>query len=484
MTSHRQLTCLVTGASGFVGDRLVPALLQRGHSVRVLARSPDKLNDSWHQEVAVVAGDAADRAVLHEALAGADVAYFLLHSMDGEGDYAERDRRLATAFAEQAKAAGVQRIVYLSGLHPDGVALSEHLASRVEVGEILLASGVPTAVLQAGVVIGERSASFQMLRHLTERLPAAVGPRWLRNRIQPIAIDDVVHYLCEATTLPADVNRTIDIGMPEVLSYRQMMKRYARVAGLGRRLIGTVPVLTPGLASHWVGVVTPVKAGIAKPLVGSLIHDAVITSHDTAGLKPPPEGLVGFDEAVRRAIVEVDVQRWRRIARLVAVGVIGCAATGSILTTPDSRWYRSLRKPAWQPPPAAFPVVWTGLYALLGVSSAGAIADLAERGDRRRSGRYATALAINLALNAAWSGLFFRARALGPATAEAALLAISSADLARRAAPVGAGKVAALGAYSAWTTFATVLTGTIWQLNRTSGGERWKRFRSRSRSSS
>ena len=292
------------------------------------------------------------------ALAGVEVVYYLLHSMAAAGDFAARDRDLAQGFAASAREAGTRRIVYLSGLHPAGP-LSAHLASRVEVGEILLGSGVPTAVLQAGVVLGEGSASFEMLRHLTERLPAMVGPRWLGNRIQPIALPDVVHYLVRAADLPPDVNRTIDLGMDEVLTYSEMMRRYARVAGLLPRFVATVPVLTPWLASHWVGLVTPVRAAIAKPLVGSLIHDAVRSEQDAARiLGDPPGGTVGFDDAVRAALAGRDPHRWARTVAGVGVAVAGCAVLGSLATAPDTRWYRRLRKPVWQPPAAAFP--WCG----------------------------------------------------------------------------------------------------------------------------
>ena len=301
-----QRTALVTGASGYVGAQLVPALLDAGWHVRVLARTPSKLQGDWRDLVEVAQGDATDPDDVRAALDGVQVAYYLLHSMDGQGDYRERDRRMAQTFAEAAVAQGVGRLVYLSGLHPEGP-LSTHLASRVEVGDILLASGVPTAVLQAGVVLGDGSASFDMLRHLTERLPAAIGPKWLRNRIQPIGIDDVVYYLVRSASLPPEVERAFDIGGPDVLTYSQMIQRYTRIARMRPRVIVPVPVFTPTLASYWVGLVTPIDAGLARPLVGSLVHEVVCGEHDIAEYIPdPPDGLVSFDDAAAEALAELE----------------------------------------------------------------------------------------------------------------------------------------------------------------------------------
>ncbi|MHA7127007.1 NAD(P)H-binding protein [Janibacter indicus] len=297
-------TALVTGATGYIGGLLVPRLLDDGWKVRVLTRSSERLRGrDWIDRVEVVEGDATSADDLRRALAGTDVAYYLLHSMDGHGDLARRDRQLAEGFVAAASEAGVGRIVYLGGLHPEGADLSVHLASRVEVGQVLLDGPVPAAVLQAAVVLGDGSVSFDMLRYLTERLPVMVAPRWLRNRIQPIAIDDALHYLVGAAGLPAEVNRAFDIGGPEVLTYEQMIQRFAAVTGLRRRLVLGLPVLTPWLASHWVGLVTPVDAAVAKPLVGSLVHEVVRREHDLDELVGlPREGLVGFDEAVRRAM--------------------------------------------------------------------------------------------------------------------------------------------------------------------------------------
>ena len=244
MTHPRR--ALVTGVTGYIGSRLVPRLLEEGWQVRALTRDDAKVADRWwRDQVEVVEGDAGSAETLATALEGVDVAYYFLHSMDGEGDFVERDRALARTFGRAADEAGVGRIVYLSGLHPDHEPLSDHLASRVEVGDLLMSSGAPTAVLQAAVIIGSGSASFEMLRHLTTRLPVMVTPKWLDNRIQPIAVRDVLHYLVRAADLPPEVNRTFDIGGPDVLTYREMIQRFASIAGLMSRRIVTVPVLTP-----------------------------------------------------------------------------------------------------------------------------------------------------------------------------------------------------------------------------------------------
>src|SRR6185503_2779821 len=244
------------------------------------------------------AGDASDPAVLTRALDCVDVAYYLIHSMGSGQQFEVRDRRTALAFGTACRESGVARIVYLGGLHPDDEDLSRHLGSRREVGEILLASGVPTTVLRAAIIIGSGSASFEMLRYLTERLPVMVTPRWVGTRIQPIAIRDVLRYLVAAARLPEGVNRTFDIGGPEVLTYREMMARYAAVAELPARRVLPVPVLTPRLSSHWVNLVTPVPRAIAAPLIDSLVHEVVCRDHDILEYVPdPPEGRIGYDTA-------------------------------------------------------------------------------------------------------------------------------------------------------------------------------------------
>ncbi|HEY0214802.1 MAG TPA: NAD(P)H-binding protein, partial [Cellulomonas sp.] len=289
----------VTGVTGYVGGRLVPELLAAGYRVRALARHPERLRGRpWYPDVEVVQADASDAEQTRDALQGADVAYYLIHSLGTGRRFEQRDRDTARTFGRAAREAGVGRLIYLGGLAPENEELSPHLASRTEVGEILLDSGVPTAVLRAAVILGSGSASFEMMRYLTERLPAMTVPRWVDNRIQPIAVRDVLRYLVGAAALPPEVNRAFDIGGPEVLTYRDMMQHYAQVAGLPRRLIVKVPVLTPRLSSHWVGLVTPVPNGIARPLVESLVHEVVCTEHDIAEYVPdPPQGLIGFDRA-------------------------------------------------------------------------------------------------------------------------------------------------------------------------------------------
>jgi uncharacterized protein YbjT (DUF2867 family) len=297
---------LVTGATGYVGGRLVPKLLERGHDVRVIARDRRRLDDvPWRDNVDIVEGDLLDEKAVAEAVADRDVVYYLVHSMSSAGDFEALERKVATTMAEQASAAGVKRIVYLGGLHPEGP-LSRHLGSRKEVGNILLASGVPTIALQAGVIIGSGSASFEMIRHLTEVLPYMPAPKWVRNFIQPIAIRDVLHYLVESAELPADINRAFDIGGPDVFRYGQLMNGYAVEAGLKQRPIAALPVLTPWLASQWVNLVTPIPRALAVPIIESLLHDAVMSNHDIdAVIKPPAGGLTGYRASVRLALARM-----------------------------------------------------------------------------------------------------------------------------------------------------------------------------------
>jgi len=299
------MRCVVVGATGYVGSRLVPELLAAGHIVRAAARTPAKLAEApWYDRVELATVDVTDAGRIAAAASGQDVLYYLVHSLHHR-DFVERDRAAARAVADAAREAGVRRVVYLGGISTAGQRVSDHLASRAEVGEILLGSGVPTVVLRAAVIIGSGSTSFEMLRYLTERLPVMVTPRWVHTLVQPIAIRDVLHYLTRtADQVPSEVNRGFDIGGPDVLTYGEMMRRYAAIADLPRRVVLPVPLLTPWLSAQWVNLVTPVPRSIAVPLVSSLIHEVRCHDHDIAAYVDDPEGgLTGYDHAVALALV-------------------------------------------------------------------------------------------------------------------------------------------------------------------------------------
>ncbi len=299
-----QVRCLVTGATGYIGARLVPRLLDEGHRVRALARNPAKLADvPWRDEAEVARGDLGDVDSLIAAFDGMDVVYYLVHSMGSSKDFADEEARAVRNVVTAARRTGVRRIVYLSGLHPEGRKLSPHLESRKAVGDALVGSGIETVVLQAGVVVGSGSASFEMIRHLTDRLPVMTTPKWVHNKIQPIAVRDVLYYLVAAATAPVPGSRTWDLGGPDVLEYGDMMRMYADVAGLGKRYLIVLPFLTPTIASLWVGTVTPIPPGLARPLIESLECDAVMRDHDIDDIiEPPPGGLTGYRQAVALAL--------------------------------------------------------------------------------------------------------------------------------------------------------------------------------------
>jgi uncharacterized protein YbjT (DUF2867 family) len=357
----RQVTCLVTGATGYVGGRLVPELLAAGYRVRCMARRAERLSGfGWIGQVEVAEADALDAGCLRHALAGVDVAYYLIHSLSSGSAFEAADRAAAQTFAVCARDAGVSRIIYLGGLRPpSSPQLSPHLRSRTEVGDILLNSGVPTAVLRAGMIIGSGSASFEMLRYLTERLPVMVTPKWVRSRTQPIAIRDVLTVLAGCARLPAQVNRAFDIGGPDVLTYADMMERYAAVAGLRPRLLLPVGVLTPSLSSLWVGLVTPVPSALARPLVESLRHDAVAAEHDiTRYVAHPADGLTGFDDAVRLALQRI--READATTRWTSASLPG-APSDPLPTDPDwaggSLYQDVQEKPAQAPPSALWQII-------------------------------------------------------------------------------------------------------------------------------
>jgi len=301
---------LVLGATGYVGGRLVPVLLAAGHTVRCAVRLPAKLDARpWRDRVEVTKGDVTDRASMDLACEGVDAVLFLVHAMDGAPDFAAREAAGAVTVRDAAAQAGVKRIVYLGGLGDTTDRLSKHLRSRHEVGRLLAEGPVPVTELRAGVVIGSGSVSFEMLRHLTEVLPIMTTPRWVATRTQPIAVRDVLKMLVGVLAVEETSGRIIEIGGPDVLTYAEMMQHYAAVAGLRRRIIIPVPVLSPRLSSLWVGLVTPLPTGIARPLVDSLVNEVVVRDDEAVRLVPFER--TTFDEAVRgalRRIQDLDVE--------------------------------------------------------------------------------------------------------------------------------------------------------------------------------
>jgi uncharacterized protein YbjT (DUF2867 family) len=269
---------LVTGATGYVGGRLVPRLLEAGYTVRVLARDPRRLQGRpWLEHVEVAQGDVLNSAALDTVLTGVDIAYYLVHSMFGGRDFTQRDITAARGFGVAAKAAGISRIIYLGGLGDDATALSQHLRSRQETGQALREAGVPVTEFRAAIIVGSGSVSFEMIRYLSERLPIMICPRWTSTRVQPIAIRNVLDYLVAAIEVPASAGQIIEIGGADVLTYGEMLLGYARARGLHRLLV-PVPVLSPRLSSYWVHWVTPIPAAIARPLIDGLRNEVVVRS--------------------------------------------------------------------------------------------------------------------------------------------------------------------------------------------------------------
>ncbi|CAN5548970.1 SDR family oxidoreductase [soil metagenome] len=302
---------LVTGATGYVGGRLLQSLEQQGYQLRCLARRPDSLRSKAAASTEIVAGDVLDRVSLDAALRGVRIAYYLVHSMSSAGSFEENDRRAAHNFAAAAKAAGVAGIIYLGGLGDEQETLSPHLRSRQEVGRILRESGVPVLEFRASIVIGSGSLSFEMIRSLVERLPIMITPKWVEVPAQPIAIDDLIAYLKAALRLPASAYRIYEIGGADQVSYAETMRTYARLRGMRIRMI-RVPVLTPFLSSLWLGLVTPLYARIGRKLIESIVHSTVV--RDKSALKVFDIRPIGLEAAVRRALAYEDRQfaatRW------------------------------------------------------------------------------------------------------------------------------------------------------------------------------
>ena len=295
---------LVTGASGYVGGRLVRALLNEGLTVRVNVRDKKKISGQiWANEVEVSVGNATDFEEMKRALDGVHTAFYLLHSIGVGSDFDELEAEMARNFAKAAEASGVKQIVYLGGI-ANVAKQSKHLASRARTGVELSSTSVPVLEMRAGIVIGSGSASFEMLRHLTHRLPIMTTPKWVSNRTHPIAIRDVLWYLTNAAKLETPKSGIFDIGGPEILSYADMMQKFAKCSGLRRRWIIRVPVLTPKLSSLWIGFVTPVPTRLARPLIGSLINETVADPKKSidAIIPKPPEGLIDVTTAINLAL--------------------------------------------------------------------------------------------------------------------------------------------------------------------------------------
>lgn len=313
---------LVCGATGYVGGRLVPRLLEEGYRVRCFARSPQKLNAyRWRdaEGVEIAQGDLDDPDSIARAADGIDAAYYLVHSMITAGAaYDQRDRELAKNFGEQMKAANVSRVIYLGGLGETGAELSKHLRSRREVESVLRENGVPTTVLRAAMIIGSGSASFEILRYLVDRLPVMIVPRWVQTPTQPIAIRDVLRYLVGCLKVKETTGQTLDIGGPDVLTYREMMDLMCEEVGLRKRIIFELPILTPRLSSRWIGLVTPVTSKIARPLADGLKNPTVCRDNRAAELMPGP--LFGVRVAIDAAIGKLaqgDIEtRWSTAGEL------------------------------------------------------------------------------------------------------------------------------------------------------------------------
>ena len=326
---------LVTGASGYVGGRLVTALLADGADVRVFVRDANKAQShSWAKQVEIATGNASDFQSTKDALTGVHTAYYLLHSINLGPNFDEIESAMARNFAKAAQSCGVSQIVYLGGINNDEKT-SKHLTSRANTGKELATTSVPVLELRAGIIIGSGSASFEMLRHLTHRLPVMTTPKWVSNKTHPIAIRDVLWYLRNCAKLEKPVGGVFDIGGPEVLTYADMMQKFAKLSGLRKRLIIKVPVLTPKLSSLWIGFVTPVPTSLARPLVGSLISEVVADPKKSIDklIPKPEEGLIDVDGAVNLALSNVSSNtvstRW------------------SDATLPTAPWQKAQSDPEW-----------------------------------------------------------------------------------------------------------------------------------------
>lgn len=462
----------VTGGTGFIGEAVICELLKEGWAVTALCRDRGRaLATDWGKnviaqnsspkpgQVRVVVGNASNVDDVEQGMRGASTAWYLLHSMSNKKKFSGQEITMSETFVKAAKSQHISRIIYLGGLHPSGEELSEHLASRVKVGQIVLDSGIPAAVLQAGVVIGEKSASYKMIRHLAERLPGIIGPSWISNQITPISVRNAVFYLVRAADLPPAISRTFDIGGSDSVPYSSLIQRYAKATNRLRRPSLHLSLYTPAIAAHAVGLLTPVSSVLARPLVGSLLHDTVVkeTGIQTY-LGLPPQGLDSYEKSVALATKDHPSSNWIKTVIWTGSAVAGCAVIGSFLVKPRTGRYTNVGKSSWQRAPDSFPGVWTALYADLAAVSSLVIADANENEDANGATSYKIALAINLALGVGWGALLSRSGNARLASIGAGVLALSSLDLVRRAFKSAPQRGIALAPYSAWTVAGTALS--------------------------
>ncbi len=351
---------LVTGSTGYVGGRLVPALLEAGYHVRAMARNLEKVGcRSWasHPHVQLVQGDVLDLTSVKQAALGCQAAYYLVHSMIAQKEkFAEADRKAAQNMVTAAKSANLHRIIYLGGLaNSSDASLSKHLQSRNEVAEILQSGSVPTTDLRTPMILGSGSASFEILRYLVERLPVMTTPRWVHSLNQPIAIRDVIGYLIGCLKHPETTGKTYDIGGPEILTYRDLLDIYAEEAGLTKRLIIPVPVLTPTLSALWIHLISPVPKAIALPLTEGLTSDAVCSENQIQ--KIVPQKLLSCRQAIRLALDRIRQQRvdscWMDAGQLLAPEWAHCGdaswAGGTIMQCGYRAQFKATVQDVWQP---------------------------------------------------------------------------------------------------------------------------------------
>ncbi len=455
---------LLSGATGYVGSRLLRALLSRGASVRCLARRPDALPQE--ARASAVQGDILDETQVHRAMEGVDTAYYLVHAMTESGDFAAVDRRSARIFGMAARSAGVRRIIYLGGLGR-GAGLSEHLSSRQEVGAVLREAGVPVVEFRASVIIGAGSASFELARTLVDKLPAMVTPRWVNTPAQPIAIDDVIAYLLEALEASLPQGGIFEIGGADRTSYAGIMAEYGRQRGLRRWMI-PVPVLTPRLSSLWLALVVPRYARVGKLLIDGVRNDTTVS--DDAARRLFQVRPVGIAESVRRAVAGLPGEAPALSGIRSGIALAAClmatfsaAAIGGLLSRGAVKdWYPSLAKPSWTPPGWLFGPVRSLLYLMMGIA-----AWRVWRRDGIPEARLALGVfALQLVFNAAWSGIFFGLRAPALAFVEIVglWLLIAVATLLFSARDRAGGLL--MVPYLAWVSFAAALNGAIAWMNR------------------